>query len=47
MNNKYSLKKNKFGFYQITPVTSKDEIIKFYADKFYPRENKNFNDLSL
>ena len=47
MDNKYSLKKNKFGFNQITPYTSKNEIIKFYTNKFYSIENNNFNDLSL
>ena len=46
MNNKYSLKKNKFGFYQINPLPSKNEITKFYADEFYTGEYKNFNNLS-
>ena len=47
MSGKYNLKKNKFGFYQITPVPTKEEITKFYADEFYTGEYKNFNDSSL
>lgn len=47
MNKKYNLQKNKFGFYQVTPVPSKEEITKFYAEEFYTGEYKNFNDSSL
>jgi len=43
----YKLKKNEFGFYQITPTPSAEEITKFYADEFYTDEYKNFNDSSL
>ena len=44
---KYKIKKNKFGFYQISPTPSAEEITKFYADEFYTGEYKNFNDSSL
>lgn len=47
VNKKYNLQKNKFGFYQVTPVPSKEEITKFYAEEFYTGEYKNFNDSSL
>ena len=47
MTKKYTLKKNDFGFYQVFPVPSKDEITKFYAEEFYTGEYKNFNDSSL
>jgi len=43
----YKLKKNEFGFYQVTPTPSAEEITKFYADEFYTDEYKNFNDASL
>ena len=45
---KFKLVKNKkFGFLQVSPTPSKDEITKFYADEFYSGEYKNFNDSSL
>lgn len=47
MTKKYTLKKNNFGFYQVSPVPTKEEITKFYAEEFYTGEYKNFNDLSL
>lgn len=47
MKSNYKLIKNKFGFYQITPTPTADEITKFYADEFYTGEYKNFNDSSL
>lgn len=47
MKIKYSLKKNKFGFFQIKPTPSEDEITKFYAEEFYSGEYKYFNDSSL
>lgn len=47
MKNKYQIKKNKFGFFQVTPTPSSEEITKFYADEFYTGEYKNFNDSSL
>ena len=47
MTKKYTLKKNDFGFYQVSPVPSKEEITKFYAEEFYTGEYKNFNDSSL
>lgn len=47
MNKKYQLKKNKFGFYQVTPTPTPEEITKFYAEEFYTGEYKNFNDSSL
>jgi len=43
----YKLKKNEFGFYQVTPTPSAEEITKFYAEEFYTDEYKNFNDASL
>lgn len=47
MKKNYKLKKNEFGFYQVTPTPSAEEITKFYADEFYTDEYKNFNDASL
>jgi len=47
MKKKYQIEKNKFGFYQVTPTPSTEEITKFYADEFYTGEYKNFNDSSL
>ena len=47
MEKNYKLKKNEFGFYQVTPTPSAEEITKFYADEFYTDEYKNFNDASL
>ena len=47
MSNNFNLKKNKYGFYQINPTPSSEEITKFYADEFYTGEYKNFNDSSL
>ena len=47
MAKEYQIRKNKFGFYQVTPTPSPEEITKFYADEFYTGEYKNFNDSSL
>ncbi len=47
MKQKYNLKKNKYGFFQVDPTPSQEEITKFYADEFYSGEYKNFNDSSL
>tara|TARA_B100001057_G_C22786188_1_gene925657 strand:- start:215 stop:1096 length:882 start_codon:yes stop_codon:yes gene_type:complete len=47
MTKEYQIEKNKFGFYQVTPTPSQEEITKFYADEFYTGEYKNFNDSSL
>lgn len=47
MTKEYQIRKNKFGFYQVTPTPSPEEITKFYADEFYTGEYKNFNDSSL
>tara|TARA_B110000503_G_scaffold139878_1_gene229324 strand:- start:1008 stop:1889 length:882 start_codon:yes stop_codon:yes gene_type:complete len=47
MKKKHNLKKNKFGFYQVTPTPTTEEITKFYAEEFYTGEYKNFNDSSL
>ena len=47
MNNKYKVIKNKYGFFQISPTPSEEEITKFYAEEFYTGEYKNFNDSSL
>ena len=47
MKKNYKLKKNEFGFYQVTPTPSAEEITKFYAEEFYTDEYKNFNDASL
>jgi len=47
MKNNYKLKKNEFGFYQVSPTPSAEEITKFYAEEFYTGEYKNFNDSSL
>jgi len=47
MKNNYKLKKNKFGFFQVSPTPSAEEITKFYAEEFYTGEYKNFNDSSL
>jgi 2-polyprenyl-3-methyl-5-hydroxy-6-metoxy-1,4-benzoquinol methylase len=47
MKKNYKLKKNKFGFYQIKPTPSSEEITQFYANEFYTGEYKNFNDSSL
>jgi 2-polyprenyl-3-methyl-5-hydroxy-6-metoxy-1,4-benzoquinol methylase len=47
MNNKFKVIKNNYGFYQISPTPSEEEITKFYAEEFYTGEYKNFNDSSL
>ena len=47
MKSKYKITKNSFGFYQIKPTPTDDEITKFYAEEFYSGEYKNFNDSSL
>ena len=47
MDKKFKVIKNNYGFYQINPTPSEEEITKFYADEFYTGEYKNFNDSSL
>ncbi len=47
MKKNYKLKKNKFGFYQVSPTPLPEEITKFYANEFYTDEYKYFNDASL
>lgn len=43
-----SLKKNKkFGFFQVEPTPSQEEITQFYKQEFYSGEYKKFNDSSL
>jgi len=37
----------KYGFLQISPTPTSDEITRFYANEFYSGEYKNFNDSSL
>ncbi len=44
---KYSLKKNKFGFFQIKPPPSQEDLDKFYNKTFYTKSNKNFNNSAL
>jgi hypothetical protein len=47
MKNKYLIKKNKkFGFYQISPTPSKEEVDKYYEEEFYSTK-KYFNNSSL
>ncbi|MBN1688179.1 MAG: class I SAM-dependent methyltransferase [Candidatus Omnitrophica bacterium] len=44
----YQLKKNpRYGFYQINPTPTAEEIAKFYTDEFYSGDYKRFNDSSL
>ena len=44
----YRLERNKeFGFYQVSPTPPQDEITKFYADEFYSKDYKNFNNSAL
>ena len=43
----YSLKKNNYGFLQIDPSPSYEEVDKFYREDFYADEYKYFNDSSL
>ena len=40
---KNSLKKNKFGFIQVKPTPSVEELDKFYKKNFYSINYKNFN----
>lgn len=44
---KYKLKKNKFGFLQINPKPSVQELDSFYNQNFYTSNYKNFNNSSL
>jgi len=47
MKNKYLIKKNKkFGFYQISPTPSKEDVDKYYEEEFYSTK-KYFNNSSL
>ena len=36
-----------YGFLQVSPSPSSDEITAFYAEEFYSDDYKNFNDSSL
>ena len=47
MDSKYKVIKNSYGFYQVSPTPSEEEITKFYAEEFYTGAYKNFNDSSL
>jgi len=47
MKKNYKVEKNEYGFYQVTPSPSEEEILKFYSNEFYTDEYKNFNDSSL
>ena len=47
LKSKYKIIKNSFGFYQIKPTPTDEEITKFYAEEFYNGDYKNFNDSSL
>jgi 2-polyprenyl-3-methyl-5-hydroxy-6-metoxy-1,4-benzoquinol methylase len=44
----YRIERNEeFGFYQIRPTPSQEEITKFYADEFYSSQYKGFNNSAL
>ena len=47
MKNNYNIKKNEYGFFQIDPTPTPEEIKKFYAEHFYSENYKFFNDSSL
>ena len=47
MKNNYNIKKNEFGFFQIDPTPTPEEIKKFYAEHFYSENYKFFNDSSF
>lgn len=48
INNNYSLKPNEqYGFLQVKPTPSAEEINRFYANEFYSGDYKNFNNSSL
>ena len=48
MGKKYRVERNKdFGFYQVSPTPSAEEITKFYADEFYSGQYKQFNNSAL
>jgi 2-polyprenyl-3-methyl-5-hydroxy-6-metoxy-1,4-benzoquinol methylase len=47
MKNNYNIKKNEYGFFQIDPTPTPDEIKKFYAEHFYSENYKFFNDSSF
>lgn len=44
---KHSLKKNKYGFFQIKPTPTQKDLDKFYNKTFYTKNNKNFNNSAL
>ena len=45
---KYRIEKNDhYGFFQIKPTPTPEEITKFYSDEFYSGEYSKFNDSSL
>lgn len=47
-NSEYSLKKHEqYGFLQVKPTPSAEEINRFYANEFYSGDYKNFNNSSL
>ncbi|MCC4832689.1 class I SAM-dependent methyltransferase [Shewanella sp. 10N.7] len=46
--NSYEIQPNgKYGFLQVTPTPSAEEINRFYAEEFYSSDYKNFNNSSL
>ncbi|WP_144210025.1 class I SAM-dependent methyltransferase [Shewanella donghaensis] len=46
--NSYDIQPNeKYGFLQVTPTPSAEEINRFYAEEFYSSDYKNFNNSSL
>lgn len=48
LQSEYTLKPHpKYGFLQVAPTPSPEEITKFYADEFYSGDYKRFNDSSL
>ena len=47
MKNNYNIKKNKYGFFQIDPTPTPEEIKMFYAEHFYSENYKFFNDSSF
>ena len=48
MQNKYLIKKNKkFGFYQISPTPSKEEVDKYYEEEFYSTKKKSYSEFFI
>ncbi|MGD9592051.1 MAG: hypothetical protein AB7V32_05990 [Candidatus Berkiella sp.] len=45
---RFTIKKNlEYGFYQVHPTPSQDEIAKYYADEFYSTSYPQLNNSSL